>query len=286
MRSADELAALMATARVSPVEQINQIRFRTRLVEHWNIPAGARVLEIGCGQGDMTAVLAEAVGPNGSVVAVDLADPGYGSPITIGDSATHMAEGPLGDRIKFRFRFDVRDSTNAFQNDEFDVVVLAHCTWYFDSLGCLKDVLRVVRPWTKRLCLSEWDLQPHSIEQFGHLLAVLIQGQVEAFRTEGNANVRTPYSRETLAAILAETGWNVEREAMIDASDLADARWEIAACLAHSRQDADASGAPPKMRAFIDSQIDVLRRLSVVVIGRPLPSYSIVAVKAPKSGVE
>ncbi len=60
----------------------------------WQIPAGARVLEIGCGQGDTTAVLADAVGSAGRVIAVDIADPSYGAPVTIGESARHLSDGP------------------------------------------------------------------------------------------------------------------------------------------------------------------------------------------------
>lgn len=37
----------------------------------------------------MTAVLAAAVGKRGRVLGLDIATPGYGSPITVGDSAEH-----------------------------------------------------------------------------------------------------------------------------------------------------------------------------------------------------
>jgi len=55
-----------------------QTLHRIRLLQQWNIPTGSRVLELGCGQGDCTTVLACAVGEQGSVVAVDPADLGYG----------------------------------------------------------------------------------------------------------------------------------------------------------------------------------------------------------------
>lgn len=41
------------------------------------IEKGSTVLEIGCGQGDTTAVIASMVGENGNVVVVDIADPKY-----------------------------------------------------------------------------------------------------------------------------------------------------------------------------------------------------------------
>jgi SAM-dependent methyltransferase len=142
-RSAEELAALMASSADSPGQQLRQTRFRVALVGDWRIPEGSRVLEIGCGQGDTTAVLADAVGSHGRVIAVDLAEPGYGAPVTVGDSAQHLSSGPLGARIKFRYGFDVLDPENAFPDDAFDAIVLAHCTWYFGSLDQLRETLRL-----------------------------------------------------------------------------------------------------------------------------------------------
>jgi len=272
MAHAAQLAALMPGG-VSTIQQ-SQTAFRCRLVDHWKIEDGWRVLEIGCGQGDTTLVLADAVGSAGSVVAIDHAKPTYGAPITLGDSARHISAGPLGDRIDFRFNFDVLDPRNAFGPDSFDAIVLAHCTWYFESLGRIADVLRWIRPWAHRLCLSEWDLQPRSLEQFGHFLAVLVQGQIEAFKPQSEANVRTPYSRESLRSLLEATGWGVATESLVDSADLDDGAWEIAAARAADLSVLDS--APPKLRAFVESQLDVLSRLPG---NRSLPAYSIVAAR-------
>jgi hypothetical protein len=59
--------------------QQSQTLHRLMLLQHWNIGAGSKVLEIGCGQGDCTTVLANAVGEQGSVVAVDPAELDYGA---------------------------------------------------------------------------------------------------------------------------------------------------------------------------------------------------------------
>jgi SAM-dependent methyltransferase len=235
-------------------------------------------LEIGCGQGDTTAVLANMVGAQGRIVAVDLADPSYGAPSTLGQAARKITASPLGDRIEYHFNFDVLAAENAFPEDAFDAIVLAHCTWYFDSLDRLREVLTRIRPWSRRLCLSEWDLMPRSIDQLGHLLAVLIQGQVEAHKAFSLANVRSPYSREALGLILQESGWSVESETRVDASDLQDADWEIASCLADSLREAEELFLAPKLQALIASQIDVLRRLAADGPSHPLPSYALVAV--------
>ena len=46
-----------------------------KLAHFWDIKKGDNVLEIGCGQGDMTAVLAACVGESGAVDAIDKAKP-------------------------------------------------------------------------------------------------------------------------------------------------------------------------------------------------------------------
>ena len=59
--------------------QHSQTLHRLALLQQWSIGNGSKVLEIGCGQGDCTAVLASAVGDQGNVVAVDPADLNYGA---------------------------------------------------------------------------------------------------------------------------------------------------------------------------------------------------------------
>jgi hypothetical protein len=55
-----------------------QLQHRIDLVQYWDIKPGSRVLEIGCGQGDTTLVLADAVGEEGHVDAIDPGAPDYG----------------------------------------------------------------------------------------------------------------------------------------------------------------------------------------------------------------
>jgi predicted methyltransferase len=99
--SSDEIATMMAAYAFNPDMQISQTRFRKCLVDEWNISLGMRIREIGCGQGDMTAVLADAVGSDDQVTAVDLANPAYGAPVCLGDSMRHLKQGPLGESAFF-----------------------------------------------------------------------------------------------------------------------------------------------------------------------------------------
>ena len=71
-------------------EQKIQTYHRLKLIRFWRIPPGARVLEIGCGQGDTLAALCFAVGENGFVHGVDLASSGYGSPETLGQAKDRL----------------------------------------------------------------------------------------------------------------------------------------------------------------------------------------------------
>ncbi|MGY3340402.1 SAM-dependent methyltransferase [Streptomyces filamentosus] len=277
MAKAPSIAASMAAADVSPEIQLAQTRYRAALVSGWGVPAGASVLEVGCGQGDMTAALAEAVGPRGRVVAVDIADPSYGSPVTLGQSAEHLKATPLGSRIDFRFGLDVLDEAVAFPDDGFDHVVLAHCSWYFESLDRVAATLARVRRWARNLCYAEWDLTPCSAEQLPHLLAVLIQGQIEAGGSRGEGNVRTPFSRESLLRILPAAGWDPAPGRAVDTTELQDGDWEVDACMA-LLDDADRmAGLPGAVRDLVLSQADVLRSLAKRRGNVPLPAYSLTA---------
>jgi len=270
----DRLDTIVAGMATPPAVQLAQTRFRMDLVDGWAIGRGESVLEIGCGQGDMTAVLAEAVGPTGRVVGLDVASPDYGAPITIGDSAAFLLASPLGARVEMRFEVDVLDDEVRFAAEEFDHVVLSHCAWYFDSVAQVEQVLRRVRPWARRLCFAEWDLRPDTVDQVPHLLSVLVQGQIEAMGVRGDGNVRTPFSRETLLRGLDRTGWTPTAERRMDTSALQDADWEIGACL-HLVDST--TGLADLAQDFVTSQVDVLRATARKKGNTPLPSYALTA---------
>ncbi|MFJ3174834.1 methyltransferase domain-containing protein [Streptomyces roseus] len=274
---APSLAAGMAASDHSPDIQLSQTRHRATVVASWQIAPGATVLELGCGQGDMTAVLAEAVGPEGRVVAVDVAAPSYGSPVTLGESAARLAAGPLGPRIDFRFGTDVLDPAVDFPESTFDHVVLAHCSWYFASVAQLRDTLARVRPWARRLCFTEWDVTPASGDQLAHLLAVLIQGQFEAAGSHGQGNVRTPFSREALLRLLPGTGWTADGSRSVDTEGLQDGDWEVAAGLSLVETQERLAVLPEPVRQLLLTQADVLRAIAKPHGNRPLAAYSVTA---------
>ncbi|ANZ39482.1 hypothetical protein BBK82_28975 [Lentzea guizhouensis] len=254
--NAEEIARHMATWSVSPRAQIVQTRYRQQLAEVWQVRDGSRVLEIGCGQGDMTAVLADLVGPNGTVVGIDVAPPGYGGPVTVGDSARHLLAGPLGARIDMRYETDVL--TDAVGTG-YDLVVLSHCSWYFASADLLGRTLEKARELGARLGFAEWDPEPVAVTQLPHLLAVLAQDRITG---DTELNVRAPLTRATLLDAVERSGWAVEQVSDVDTSALQDADWEVAIAL-HEAPDGLAK--------------ELLRQSAVKRGNVPLPAYAFTA---------
>lgn len=83
MKPLEKIVSCMLRDAASDDIQLVQTEHRMKLAEFWQITEGERVLEVGCGQGDTTAVLAHYVGASGSVHAIDIASPDYGAPFTL-----------------------------------------------------------------------------------------------------------------------------------------------------------------------------------------------------------
>lgn len=67
----DTIVECMASNKeMSDIQKI-QTEHRLKLAEFWNIKEGDRVLEVGCGQGDTTVVLAHVVGEKGFVQGIE-----------------------------------------------------------------------------------------------------------------------------------------------------------------------------------------------------------------------
>lgn len=254
-----------------------QSHLRRRLVESWPIKPGHKVLEIGCGQGDMTEVLAEAVGPQGHVTAVDIADPSYGAPLTLAEATNIIRKSKVGQRIDFRFNFNVLDAAIQFDPNSFDAIVMAHSSWYFASPALLSLTLEKMRPWAKQLFFAEWDLQLHHESQLAHFMAITIQKQVEALRTESSSNVRTPLSKPEFEAVLKRAGWEIRSEKRIDSPALQDADWEISTCLSTSLTLARDLSTDQVFIGNIEKQLAQLRQVALTEKNRALSCYSLVA---------
>ncbi|OAA53892.1 hypothetical protein ISF_08594 [Cordyceps fumosorosea ARSEF 2679] len=203
--------------------QYSQTLHRLVLLQHWNIPAGSKVLELGCGQGDCTIVLASAVGEQGTVVAVDPADLEYGAPYTLCQAQGHISQGPLGRQITWvqqaplEYLSSLHPSSGSSkpinESKTFDAAVLAHSLWYFASPSLILATLRAIKQHSKRLLLAEWSLMATHPSAQPHVLAALAQAALERHEPrESVSNVRTMLGPKRLIELAVAAGWQLESD--------------------------------------------------------------------------
>ncbi|KAH3915743.1 hypothetical protein HBI56_145900 [Parastagonospora nodorum] len=226
--------------------QYSQTLHRLAVLQHWNIPTGSKVLELGCGQGDCTTVLAHAVGKHGTVVAIDPADLDYGSPWTIGQAQDHISQGPLGARISWiqqtpldylsSLPCPTAISPPADSNSKvFDATVLVHCLWYFSNPALILSTFCALKQQVKRLLLAEWSLVASHASAQPHVLASLAQAALECSKVESTSNIRTVLAPKRLTELAIAAGWKLEKETLVqNEKGLLDGQWEVSACLSSS----------------------------------------------------
>lgn len=222
--SSEKTVAFTKTYKLFEDDSIQQIQLQHRLdlVEAFDIQKGMRVLEIGCGQGDTTAALADAVGENGHVVAIDIASPKYGAPLTLGQASERIKNSPLGKRISFHFEMDFKE----FESTErFDAAVLSHCSWYFKRPKDLLQYFQKLRRMTKRVCFAEWDLDFSSIQQRSHFYAATILALYSNF-VNNEGNIQNLFDKVQIQQLLKEAGFQIGKQRTVNARYLQDGQWE------------------------------------------------------------
>ncbi|GEM_PF-2685345 len=270
-----------------------QLAHRMMLADFWGIRPGDHVLEVGCGQGDTTVVLAEAVGDDGHVVGIDTASGGYGAPTTIGDAHAFTKSSRLGGRIEYRLQTDLLNGDVDFPSEQFDMVVFSMASWNMSSPSLFAELLAKVRPWARRLGYAEWDPRIQQINQVPHLVAVLVHLH---FRTVWPKTPRDTISSLILpkmARSMAESGgWRI-REEKVEAevsSRLDDGKsWEMTTAMAMidwwgTSRKTDDSSYPFEV---ISSEVELLadlsglgsddRARSFIKENASLPTYAFVA---------
>ncbi|MDX1701420.1 MAG: class I SAM-dependent methyltransferase [Melioribacteraceae bacterium] len=269
----------MATYKDMSEIQVIQTEHRVKLVEFWGITEGSKVLEIGCGQGDTTAVLAYFVGEKGFVQGIDIASPSYGSPISLGESADYLMRSKLGQQIKIDFEMDLLTLNGDEMIEEyFDYIVFSHSSWYLKSLDELRELIQKVREWGKQLCFAEWDLRIQTIEQYPHLLSILIQAQYESFKQESDSNIRTLFTPIDIKSIFESSGWTIRKEEIINSPELQDANWEIQKVLMDIEDELiKTKNIPNKLKELILSQVELLKESIKLNQVKPLPTFAIIA---------
>ncbi|MGN7386032.1 class I SAM-dependent methyltransferase [Sporosarcina sp. SAFN-015] len=255
----ERIVGCMATIVGDNEVQRTQTKHRLALVDAWGIQEGSRVLEIGCGQGDTTAALAYAVGEKGFVHGIDIAPSTYGGPITLGDARSHLLNSPLGDRVQIDFEVDVLSDEVDFSPMSFDYIVFSHCAFYLQSEEEFKAILMKARKWGKRLCFAEWDTRIQTIEQYPHLLAVLIQSHYECFKEGSQSNVRTLFTPADSLRIAKEAGWKIALDQIIQSPDLQDGQWEVEMTLGEYAGEINDLEVPNKLKALLHSELALLK---------------------------
>lgn len=255
----EHILECMATVDAENEIQRIQTKHRLKLVEFWGIKKGSRVLEIGCGQGDTTAALAYAVGEDGFVHGIDIAQESYGGPITLGEARDHLLNSEMGSRMKIEFGVDVLSVEIDFAPMSFDYIIFSHCAFYLQSVEQLTAIFRKARKWGKQLCFAEWDTRIRTIEQYPHLLAVLIQSHYECFKESSQSNVRTLFTPTDTVRIAGEAGWKISQEQIIQSPDLQDGRWEVEMTLGEFEAEMNQLDVPDKLKALLQSEVELLQ---------------------------
>lgn len=115
---------------------VNNTQYNTGmfLIESLHIKPGTKVLDVGCGPGDITAQIADVVGPGGSVVGID-------------PSKERIVIALEKARPNLTFQQGKAEDLSSFQSATFDVVyVNSTFHWVQDQLLALQEFARVLKP--------------------------------------------------------------------------------------------------------------------------------------------
>ncbi|KAI6823676.1 hypothetical protein KC340_g11675 [Hortaea werneckii] len=217
-----------------------QFTHRLALARAWQIPLDSRVLDIGCGQGESSLVLAEVVGPGGNVTGIDTGPHDYGSPFTIGEAQSYIKKSMYGQRIDF-MRTDAarllssggQGATQPTPGQTFDRAVLSHSLWYFEDFESISSLFRVLsNAGIRRVHVADYSYEASLPEQLPHVLASRAQALFHASRPprpmgKDERNIRAaPQPAKVIDIALAE-GYNLLREDRITPGPgLRDGHWE------------------------------------------------------------
>ena len=149
---------------------------------------------------------------------------------------------------------------------KWDVAVLCHCIWYFESARVLEDILRALRGRVKHLCIAEYALHATERDAAPHVLAVLARAMVEGYKSEGtsNANVKTPASPAVIREVAERAGWGpapgreeAAAAVVVPERGLLDGAWETGTVVSRDFEtEIDAAVGDEKARLVIRTARD------------------------------
>jgi ubiquinone/menaquinone biosynthesis C-methylase UbiE len=222
-------------AVIRNLEEANSLREPTlrAISAALNFAPGSAGLDIGCGIGLQTLLLAEATSPNGRVTGLDI------SAELLDYARSRIAPSPLAERIIFK-EGDMQRLP--FPDNSFDWAWSADCAGYpsGDLYATLKEIIRVVKPggriallaWTSQQLLPGYPLLEAQLNATCSAYAPLLRntdpalhftralrsfsevGLVDTKAQTFVGEVQTPLSVECRSALTAliEMLWNVTAE--------------------------------------------------------------------------
>lgn len=169
-------------------------RFGRRLVELAEIAPGMRVLDVGCGAGAALIPAAEAVGPDGDVIGIDL-------------SAAMVARARAAAAERRLTNVEVRTgdaATPGVAAGDRDRVLAAQVLFFLDELGpALRAYRHILRP-GGRLAVSSWGPDDRRWQGvFRTMFAAIPEGAAPNLTPSGDAF----RNDESVAAALSQAGF-------------------------------------------------------------------------------
>ncbi|KAL2260167.1 hypothetical protein VTK26DRAFT_5926 [Humicola hyalothermophila] len=202
-----------------------RFQHRINLCQVWGIEPGWQILDIGCGQGESSLVLASFTGPSGLVTGIDTAPPGYGGPYTLVEAQAFIAASPLGSRIRFH-SIDAPKllASTTPPPPRFDCAILCHSLWYFADEATISNLFgHLARARVGRVCLAEYTGRADTPDQLAHALAAEAQMLLVKSRTPRERiqdwNVRVSLFPADFIRIATSQGWKVQRSGTMKAPD-------------------------------------------------------------------
>ncbi|KAI7265003.1 hypothetical protein KC345_g8613 [Hortaea werneckii] len=210
------------------------------LAQTWQMLPDSRILDIGCGQGESSLVLAELLGPGGHITGIDTASHDYGSPFTVGEAQSYIKKSIYGKRIEFLQTDAARllsireeDAGQPAPVQHFDGAVLSHSLWYFEDFESMSSLFRVLSNASiRRVHVADYSYEASLPEQVPHVLASRAQALVHASRRprptrKDEPNVRAaPHPAKVIEIASAEGFTLVKEDRMTPGPRLRDGRWE------------------------------------------------------------
>lgn len=259
--------------------QYIQTLHRQQLIEFWNIEEGQTILEIGCGQGDTTAVLASYVGESGKVIAIDRNTADYGAPMTLAEATKRISRTELGRSISFHFEVDLlKDDLSFLDAYRIDAVVIAHASWYFEDEFVLVKMLEKLKPLTSRFLFAEWHMQVRTVNQMPHWLSAMLQAEYHLWVPENEHNIRTLYTAEKVKEVITHVGGKVDKTEVLINGDLQDGEWEVDFTVDHFKTVfSQYSNIPVKQKQLWSIYIQTIEALIKTQKIKPLDIFVCVA---------